>query len=201
MTDDKYRKIPKGAIKIELPNTGQTKDSTCGPAALLAICRYYGTGPRLERDIEADMKRIGAATPNTTDDGMDPIQLEKAAEEYGLRVKAYRGMTKKQLRKCLDRGRPVVVMIQAWPEKPLENYRDVWTEGHWVIAIGYDKKGFYFEDPSLYKSRGFIAADELDERWHDVEGPDGALQQTDHYGVAIWSDTRSRYATHARDID
>ncbi len=45
-------KIPKRAIKIDLPPALQSRDDTCGPAALLAICRYYGVGPRTEADVD-----------------------------------------------------------------------------------------------------------------------------------------------------
>ncbi len=130
------------------------------------------------------MIAVAGEVPNVTRDGTDPIQLERVAAQYGLSVKPYRDMTPKQLRKCLDRERPVVLMIQAW------------DEGHWVIAIGYDRDGFYFEDPWLQTSRGFIANAELEARWHDVEGADN--QRTDRYGVAIWG--KRRYARRATII-
>jgi len=38
----KYKSIPKNAIKIQVPDTRQGKDYTCGASALQAICGYFG---------------------------------------------------------------------------------------------------------------------------------------------------------------
>jgi hypothetical protein len=62
---DDYRKVPKKAIKIDLPNATQITDYTCGAAALQSICAYYGVGPEDEWDFEAQM-----GMPTT---GADPI--------------------------------------------------------------------------------------------------------------------------------
>ncbi len=186
------RKIPRGAIRIDLPNVVQLSDHTCGPAALLAICAYYGVGPDDEDAIAADMK--------ATADGTDPYQIVDAAQRYGLRVKEYRVMSNKRLRRCLDKRRPVVLMLQAWGDPPPASYEADWDDGHWVVAIGYDDDGVYCEDPSLPAARGFVTWDELRKRWHDVEGP--ANDHTERYGVAIWKRgvKRSQFATRAVDL-
>jgi predicted double-glycine peptidase len=191
----RYRKIPKGAIRIDLPNTTQVEDYTCGPSALLAICAYYGVGPEWEWEVEEDMK--------ATEDGTDPVQIVEAAERYGLRTKEFRGMTDEQLLRCLKKRRPVVMMLQAWKEDPPEgySYADEWGEGHWVVAIGFDKKGIYVEDPSLHNARGFLTFEELAERWHDIEGAD--QHHVERYGVAIWRKGAggSAYDAKARRVD
>jgi len=174
MTDT--RPIPASAIKLDLPDTVQAKDYTCGAAALLAICRYYGAGPRSERRVVEDM-RFGKA-------GSDPKHVLRAVAKYGLAHEEFRPMTTQQLRACLDRGRPVMLMMQAWAEPPPPSYADRWDDGHWVVAIGYDPMGIYFEDPSLAGARGYLTDAELDERWHDIEGKDE--HHVEHYGVAIW---------------
>jgi len=43
-------------------------------------------------------------------------------------------------------------MIQAEGEEKgnggwRKSYKGIWSEGHWVIAIGYDRDGMFFEDP------------------------------------------------------
>lgn len=170
------RPIPASAIKLELPDLVQTVDYTCGAAALLAICRYYGVGPRSERRVVKDM-RFGKS-------GSDPKHVLRAAAKYGLAYEEFRPMTTRQLRACLDLARPVMVMLQAWADPPPASYEDEWDEGHWIVAIGYDDAGIYFEDPSLEGARGYLTDAELDERWHDIEGKDE--HHVDHYGVAIW---------------
>ena len=171
----KRRPIPRGAIKIDLPNTTQVEDWTCGPSALLAICAYYGVGPAWEADVARDMR--------ATTDGTDPVQIMRAARRYGLRVEEFRGMTTAQLVACVKRARPVIVMLQAWAGGA-PNYAKRWSDGHWVVAIGFDRDGVYFEDPSLHASRGFLTYRELDVRWHDVEGKDN--HHVERYGAAIW---------------
>lgn len=187
-----YRRIPSRAIKIDLPNATQVTDYTCGASALLSICSYFGVGPEDEAELEADM-----AMPKT---GADPIHITTTAKRYGLRVREIRPMTAAKLEKYLDKRRPVILMIQAWAERAV-SYATAWDEGHYVVAIGYDEDVFYVEDPSLHGSRGFIARDDLDARWHDVEGEDN--HHTDHLGIAIWRDkpTQRGYHRAARRVD
>lgn len=177
----KYRRIPETAIKIALPNVTQMTDYTCGAAALHAICAYFGVGPEDERAFEIEM-----AMPLT---GADPIHITTAATRFGLEVEEHRPMTIAQLENCLDEGRPVILMLQAW------------GEGHYVVAVGYDDEVVYVEDPSIEGSRGFIDRGELDARWHDVEGDDN--HRTERLGIAIWMEPPATlgYARSARHVD
>ncbi len=74
-----------------------------------------------------------------------------------------------------------------------------WGEGHWVVAIGYDRAGMYFEDPSLAAIRGFLPYAGLEERWHDT-GPRN--RRMEHYGLAVWKSRmlRPAYLMRARRI-
>jgi predicted double-glycine peptidase len=173
---DEARSIPASALKLDLPGIVQATNYTCGAAALLAICRYYGLGPRSERHVVEDM-RFGTA-------GSDPEHVLRAVAKYGLVHEEFRPMSMQQLRVCLERERPIMVMLQAWADPPPRSYKDHWDDGHWVVAIGYDTQGIYFADPSLAGARGYLTDMDLDERWHDIEGDDG--HHVEHYGVAIW---------------
>jgi predicted double-glycine peptidase len=170
------RSIPAGAIKVDLPNVSQVTGYTCGPSALMAVCAYFGVvDDALE--WEADFARamgVGRA-------GADPHQLTVPARgRFGLEVQEFQPMADSELRWCLDRRRPVLMMLQAW------------GEGHWVAAIGYDRSGVYFEDPSLHTSRGYLKWRELAARWHDV-GYRGV--HVPRYGAAMWK-PGARRATH-----
>lgn len=169
------RRIPRGAITIELPDTEQRTDYTCGAAAVLAVARYYGVGPTDEREVAADMRM--------TTDGSDPVHLRRALTRYHLAHAEHRGMTDAQLRAQLDARLPVIVMLQAWGER--RSYRGWWADGHWVVAVGHDARGVYVEDPSLAGARGFVTWRELAERWHDVEGT--AQRHVHRYGLVVWS--------------
>ena len=149
---------------IALPNVVQEAEHTCGAAALRAICLHYGTGPDDEARIARDMRLPRA--------GSDPVHVIRAATRYGLRHREYRGMTTAQLRRCLDRGHPVMLTLQAW------------GEGHWVVAIGHDRAGITVEDPWRKRTRGRFTYAALDAAWHDVEGPrDTPLVR---YGLELW---------------
>ncbi len=109
-------------------------------------------------------------------------------------------MTLDEIKAYLDRGKPVMLMIQAWRDSETEeSYEQEWNEGHWVVAIGYDRAGMYFEDPSLAAIRGFIPYAELEERWHDT-GP--KRKHMDHYGLTVWKPRmlRPAYLMRARRI-
>ena len=109
-------------------------------------------------------------------------------------------MSQAELVQCLDEGKPVILMLQAWADRK-QSYAKQWNEGHYVVAIGYDDEAFYVEDPSLHGNRGFILRKDLDARWHDVEGRKNV--HTERLGIAIWSDARTdlNYRAAARRID
>jgi predicted double-glycine peptidase len=186
-----YRTIPAGAIKIDLPNTFQLEGYTCGPAALMAIFAYYGVGPEEEWDLETTMK--------IDKTGSDPAHIIRAVKRYGLAFEESRPMRVARLCELLDRGRPVMIMVQAWGER--DSYAKRWSDGHWIVAIGHDREGVYFEDPALYRTRGFLSFEELETRWHDIEGPQ--RRKVEHYGIAIWDPkvVGSAYRDRARRIE
>lgn len=167
------QRIPRGAIRVELPNVVQRQDYTCGAAAVLAIATYYGA-----EVTEAELVDVMAFDRR----GSDPAHLHAAAAHCGLRVQEVQPMSDAQLRACLDRARPVILMLQAWGDRA--SYVDHWTDGHWVVAIGYDRRGVYFEDPMLECVRGYLPYAELGARWHDLAGPDDA--RVERYGLAMW---------------
>jgi predicted double-glycine peptidase len=188
-----YKAIPEGAIKVSLPDTRQGEDYSCGASALQAVSGYFGVGPEEEEDYVRDLKmdpRIGS----------HPFQIIRAAKRYGLRVSGKERTTVNEVKAYLDRGKPVMLMIQAWGDsKTGKSYAKEWGQGHWVVAIGYDRAGMYFEDPSLAAIRGFISYAELEERWHDT-GPKN--RRMEHYGLAVWKPRmlRPAYLMRARKI-
>jgi predicted double-glycine peptidase len=194
----KYR-IPRGSIRVAVPDTTQQKDYSCGASGLQAVCKYYGVGYDDEWEfVDAlDMDhRIGS----------HPYQIKKVAHRCGLRTREYQPMTVRQLQRELGWRHPVMLMIQAWGQARVNgywrwrtSYADHWDDGHWVVAIGYSPAGVFFEDPSLQGVRGFLTYAELASRWHDT-GP--RQKQVPFYGLAIWHPQRRRsaYESHAERI-
>ena len=192
----RWHRIHRGAIKCPVPDTTQQTGYSCGPSALQAVCHYYGVGKEDEWEYIEDSK--------TSTTGADPYQLVKAARHYGLKVRECQPMTVAELCAALGKRRPVLLMIQAWGETKgnrgyRRSYKGDWSDGHWVVAIGYDRSGILFEDPSLQAVRGFLSYSELKERWHDV-GPHRT--KLDHYGMILWKPgvSKSIYERRAERI-
>ena len=198
----RYHPIGKRAVMVPLPDTQQKTDYSCGASAIMSICRYFGLGPDYEDDFIDLLKKRGMDTRI----GAHPYQLVEVAKKFRLEYKEFWLMTIGQLKSSLRAGRPVLMMIQAWGEdentgQPLRSYVDVWSEGHWVVAIGFDDEGVFLEDPSLEAVRGYIGYKALDECWHD-HGPHG--RHMVKYGLAVWKAGSPRggdYQRRARIID
>ena len=189
--------IPPGAIRIPVPDVTQQTDYSCGASCLEAICKYFGVGKSEEwqyvRGLRMD-HRVGA----------HPDQISQLARSYRLRVQPYPKMEFNELRKELDLRHPVMLMIQAYGRQRVgkrrltrwrRNYTPDWNDGHWVVAIGYDRDGVFFEDPSLEAVRGWLSFEELCSRWHDT-GPHG--RHLPRYGLAIWHPKHSSCAYETR---
>jgi len=157
------------------------KDYTCGASCLLAICKYYGLGPDEEDNYTLDMKIDKL-------EGSHPYQVIEAALKYGLSYLEVCPMSIDQLKENLREKKPVMLAVQAWAEKAnqvdlYKFYSAAWEFGHWVVAIGFDNDGIFFEDPVLQAVRGYLPNKDLLDRWHDV-GPKGSnLVQ---YGLVLW---------------
>ncbi|MBI5883309.1 MAG: C39 family peptidase [Elusimicrobia bacterium] len=166
-----------GLKLIRLPKTRQATDYTCGVAALQSVLAFFGEELR-EDQLAKELKP-------TPENGTDFRVIAKVAEEHGLKVSVRKGAGLADLRAALDAGSPALVSIQAWADAPQaepsgaqgkaldqsSSYAEDWKDGHYVVAVGYDAKNFYFMDPSLLGHYGFIPAAELEARWHDEESP------------------------------
>jgi len=57
------------------------------------------------------------------------------------------------------------------------------TEGHWVVAIGYDENRMLFMDPSTLGNYTYIPNEEFLDRWHDTDSDN--VTQLVHFGIVI----------------
>jgi len=172
------KQIPKNAIKIALPQIRQQKCYSCGASALHVICKYFKVGYRKEEDYRKLL--------NTTYKlGTCPKNIVEGAKTLGLKAILRSNMSLKRLKIHLDKRMPVICSMQAWGR---ESTYPKAKCGHYVVAIGYDKNHFYFEDPSIdLGQRGYLTTKEFNERWHDIEA-DGKHYY--HLGIAVW---KNRY--------
>jgi predicted double-glycine peptidase len=157
---------------IQVPMTRQATDYTCGVAALQSILYYYGKEYRedqLAEKLRADSIR-GTRYP----------KIVEFARSLGFRVDVQIPMTLEDLKKRIDGRNPVIVLIQAWPDSPVDWSTD-WKDGHYAIALGYDADNIYFMDPSTLGLYTFIPIPEFLDRWHDAD--DGT--RLNHFGMMI----------------
>lgn len=172
-------------VRIPLPKVEQVENYDCGPAALRAICQYYKVGPDDHEQYIKDCK-------TTKQYGTEPKHLIRVAKKYGLNAKGIHGMSIEQLEGFLDEGKPVILDIQAWGKE--HHYKKL-QSGHYVVAIGYDDKRIYCEDPSVHtRKRGSISKKELMERWKDVDNGK-VLKQ---YGIVIWKEGKGKEKDHLK---
>jgi hypothetical protein len=198
------RNVPHGAIKIELPDTRQQTDYTCGASCFQAVASYFGV---LEPNCEEE--KLARLMTIASDWGAHPHHILKGIKHYGLAHEELFDSDVETVKRYVRAGIPVMMMIQAWHSvdhrrKRFRGYSSAWDDGHWVAAIGYDQRVMYFEDPSLAASRGFLTFREVDYRWHDV-GPYWVKPYSRHmqkYGIAIWKQPvrRPAYYRHATHI-
>ena len=145
-------------IMLKFPELQQDFDYDCGPKALQAVFSYYG--------LEAKAEQIRKKAGTTKQDGTLVEGMVKAIRGYGLKCIS-KLMTPEMVKDFIRRKIPVILLLQAWREKKVDWSKD-WSDGHYVVAIGYDKNKFYFEDPWTTK-RTFLTIAELKTRWHDKD--------------------------------
>lgn len=142
---------------LKHPNLRQTYDYDCGAQVLQSVIAYYGVDVA-ECDI---IKSAGTNKEGTSIKG-----LVRTAKKNGFKI-ITKSMTVDEVKAYIDQEMPVILMLQAWGRSN-SNYAKGWSNGHFVVAIGYDFKKIYFEDPAAIQ-RTYLTYKELEKRWHDTD--------------------------------
>ncbi len=154
------------------PEYRQSDKFDCGACALQSVLAYYGIDVN-----EAEVMKVAG----TNQTGTTPTGLETTVEHFGLRHESGK-LTQDKLKNFLDQDVPVILAIQAWSDQSIGDWARNWINGHYVVAIGYDEKKIYFEDPSCNR-RTFLTFEQLERHWHDV---DSVGKIYDHWGMAVF---------------
>lgn len=181
------KKINPDSIKIWLPEVQQKTHFSCGAAAVHSVCAYYGLGLESHYDYFAYLE-----TDETY--GTPPNKIVSYFKEVGINCKMVYNMSIRSLCQELQKKRPVILVLQAYGAA--KNYKNN-GNGHYLVAIGYDKKNIIFEDPWLNCTRGYIPKNELLTRWHDL---DYKGQHHEQLGIIAWKNTNPFYMNYARKI-
>ena len=153
---------------VPVPVVTQRSNFSCGPAATLALLRYW------RPDAYGAVEEAALYAPLETTDarGTEPEPIAELLRKSGLEAKYRHGdVTVNDLERAVDAREPPIVDLQAWTDHPIP-YRDTWDAGHYVVMVGYDDERLFFADPSTMSPHGyvFLPRAELEERWHDLAG-------------------------------
>lgn len=157
---------------IRVPLTRQATVYTCGVAALQSVLYHYGHEWRedqLMENLEVD-----------PENGTLYRSMVEFVRSQGFRADVLTGMSLEYLKRSIDRKKPVIVLLQAWPDGPVDYARD-WEDGHYAVAIGYDSERIYFMDPSTLGNYTYVPTGEFLKRWHDIDG----VEPLHHFGMII----------------
>jgi len=106
----------------------------------------------------------------TGKDGTRVDKMISVAESKGFHVEAREHWSGLDVKRYIDRGVPVIVLLQAWAERfmTLKDWRNDYDHGHYAVVIGYAKGVVLFEDPASFR-RTWLREYEFLARWHDLD--------------------------------
>ncbi len=150
---------------INIPGGIQAFDFDCGVKALQLVMAYYGVEVR--EDVLIDELK-------SDNNGTSIENMIGVAKKYGFEVIAQRGVSLETVKQYIEKGIPVIVLLQAWAERymTLEDWKTDYDDGHYAIVIGYKDNIVVFEDPSSFR-RTWLTEEEYLARWHDVDPKTG----------------------------
>lgn len=156
---------------LKFPELRQTYEWDCWAKALQAVLTYYG--------IEIREELLIRYAKTNSKEGTSTRNMINTLKKLKLNVDG-RSMTIKDLKEYIDKKIPVIILLQAWNGKHID-YTNDFHDGHWVVAIGYNKNKIIFEDPYSFE-RVFLIDDELEKRWHAKENWTKIL----NFGIAVF---------------
>lgn len=168
---------------LPVPLIQQVTDYDCGATAVQAVLRYYG--------VKATTAELIHRMGTNAEHGTAPYRIVRCLWDFGFSLRAGR-MDIPEVEAWLDNGVPVILDLQAWADDPTVNYTVSLTEGHYVVAMGYDDQFVYFSDPAVGEMVKLTRA-ELEARWHDTTH--GVLY--DHFGIAVSDRTSAKRVARA----
>ncbi len=143
---------------IKFPSSRQTYAWDCGAKALQALLLYYGLDVREDEIIKES---------GMTKGGMKITEIKKFASSHDYKILSKK-MSLADIKKYIDKKTPVILALQAWSKKKKISWENNWSDGHYVIAIGYDQNKIYFADPAS-PHIVYLTLVELEKRWHDQD--------------------------------
>lgn len=137
---------------------------------MLCLLRHY----RQEAYATVEEEALYGPLETSEGRGTEPEPMVRLFADSGIDASYRHGdVTLADLERAVDGAMLPIVDLQAWrdDETPWEQ---TWDAGHYVIMVGYDEELLFFADPSTMTPEGYayLPRAELDERWHDLAGPE-----------------------------
>ena len=164
-------RVAPGARLLDLPDVRQAEAWDCGPAATLAVLRYFERGPD---DLPALVDALGT----TPEAGTKPGAIASYLGSQGLTVTTRLGLDLEHLHRFYMAGQPVLCPCRPTAEA---------NNGHWVVVIGLGLGQVFLHDPMTGR-RMLPEADWL-AQWRDTDA-DGRVYE--RYGIAVGLDLLPR---------
>ena len=169
---------------LYIPDVLQYSDFDCGDMCVQAVMAYYG--------FDLNEIRLLKKLKTRTTTGTETEHITEFFKREKFKVDA-RSMDIADLIRFIDKKIPVIVLAQAWKTTDVK-YGITNAFGHYMIAIGYDDKNIYLEDPAIF-GKGYIPIKEFEKRWHAEDKKNEFLIR---YGIAVWGRKPYDYKKYVR---
>ena len=156
---------------LKFPTKGQLYDFDCGVAVAWSMVKYS--------KINISYKSALKASKVSPVDGLKPPNLIKFLKSFGLSAVCENNKNIRFLKKQINADKPVIVLIQ-YRKGYKKSWLNTWTQGHYVVIIGYDKNRIIISDPSMGGSVKMLTHKEFYECWHDY------LENNDYIRTVIY---------------
>ena len=102
--------------------------------------------------------------------GISVRGITKIAEKFNLDYNLKCNSSISDVIDSIKGENPALLLIQAWPNKKISDWSNTWEFGHYVVAIGYDKKKdrLNYYDPIDGKKKN-LSYKKLVKIWHDKD--------------------------------
>lgn len=156
----------KPKVKLDFPELRQVFNYDCGVTCLQQVLIYYGIDKREDELIAL----LSTEKTNIIEHGTKLSKMKEVAKYYGLECDILKNTTIKKICNLIDNQIPSILLLQAWRDFSVDNldWTKDYSDGHYVVAIGYNDTCLFFEDPSSV-TRTYLTFTELEKRWHDVD--------------------------------
>lgn len=156
-----------------MPKGTQSYTYDCGTKALQLVMAYYGT--------EIPYRRLLRLVKKHRRYGLPVEDMVNIARRNGFKVVSETNYSLAKIKRHIAKGEPVIVLLQAWSDKDLEEKEWLETDdyGHYSIIIGFGDGKIYFNDPLSFRG-AWLTEKEFESRWHSSDG--------DKYAMVILGD-------------